>query len=147
MKIGNKKRLFWLEFFGFCASVLPLLTFLTLNWDRYVKNDAAGVKLAAGGVIVGILLLFKTLGKLKLPGSVTVVTAVMLLSYLLQPVLSDLTRLSGAYLLGEVTDLTFFRRRARVLREKIAADRAADATATRMEELLKTYVENGRMRE
>lgn len=145
MRIGNKMRLFWLELFGFLASFLPLLTVLVLNWDRYVATYAAGVKLAAGGVIVGILLLFKTLGKLKLPGSVTVVAAVMLLSYLLQPILSDLTLLSGAYLVGEVIDLIFFRRRARALREEIAAERAADATVGRVEELLKSYAENGRM--
>lgn len=143
MKTKTKLRLY--EFGGFLASVLPLSVILALNWDRYVQSYAAGVKLLTGGLILVILLSLKVLAKLRIPSSVTAITVVMLLSYLLQAILSDLTLLCGAYLVGEILDLILFRRRAKALREALMAERAADATAGRVEELLKTYIGNGRV--
>ncbi len=141
----NRAKLFLLELGGFIASAAPLITVLILNRERYVQTSAAALKLCAGGAIVLILLLLKALAKLRLPSTVTTVGVVMLLSYLLQPILSDLTLLCGAYLVGEILDLIFFRRRAKTLREELMAERAADATAGRVEELLKTYIGNGRV--
>lgn len=143
MKTKTKLRLY--DFGGFLASVLPLSVVLALNWDRYVQSEAAGVKLGVGALILALLLLFKVLGRLRIPSSVTAITAVMLLSYLLQPILSDLTLLCGAYLVGEILDLVLFRRRAKALREALTSERAADVTVGRVEELLKTYIGNGRV--
>ena len=140
-----RSKLLFLELGGFLASVAPLITVLILNRERYVQTSAATFRLLAGGAILLILLLLKALAKLRITSSVTTISIVMVLSYLLQPILSDLTLLCGAYLVGEILDLLLFRSRAKALRESIAAQRASDATAGRVEELLKTYIGNGRV--
>lgn len=139
----NKIKLFFVSVGGFLVSVAPLVLALTLRFDQYVQSTAAGWRLGTGGMIVAVLILLKVLGRLKLPSHVTTVAVVMLLSWLLAPLLSDLTYLCAMYLLGDCLDLLLFRRTARRLREAIAAERQADATAGRVEELLKNYMGKG----
>ena len=140
----NKIKLFLVTVGGFLVSVTPLFVSVFINWDRYVQSTAAGWRLGAGGLIVAVLMLLKVMGRFKLPSHVTTVAVLMLLSWLLSPILQDLTRLCAAYLLGEVLELLLFRRAAKRLREQIAAERQADATAGRVEALLKTYMEKER---
>lgn len=141
----DKAKLLFLELGGFLVSILPLAAVMLLNWSRYTKTVPATVKLCFGGGIVLVLILLKVLGKLKLPGNITLVSVVMLLSFLLDAVLDDLTLLCGAYLLGEILEMIFFRNPAKKLREKIQMEKQADVTAGRVEELLQTYVGNGRV--
>jgi len=140
-----KMKLFLLQFFGFLVSVGPLAIAFFCNWNRYVTTPTQAVKLGVGGGIVVVLILIKVLGKLKISSSVTVVTVVMVLSYLLQALLADLTFLCGMYLVGEVIDKIFFERSAKRLREQIRIESQADATADRVENLFKTYIGNGRV--
>ncbi len=141
----NKTKLFFMEGGGFLASVTPLAVVFFLNLERYVQSTRDGWKLGFGGIIVAVLILLKVLGKLKLPSHVTTVAVVTLLSWLLSSLLADLTLLCSMYLVGEILDAIIFRRSAKKLREKIQTEKQADATAGRVEELLKTYMGNGRV--
>ena len=130
---------------GFLASVAPLATVFVLNRGRYIQSASDGWKLGVGGAIVAVLILLKVLGKLRLPSHVTTVAVVTLLSWLLSPVLKDLTHLCTAYLCGEILEWIFFRAPIRKLREQMQMEKQADATVGRVEELLKTYIGNGRV--
>lgn len=141
----DKIKLRSLELGGFLASILPLLAVVAWNWSDYTQSVPAKVKLCCGGVIAAVLILLKVLGKLKLPGDVTVVALVMVLAYLLDALLKDLTLLCGAYLLGFLLERLFFRTPAKRLREKMQIGKQADATAGRVEELLQSYLGNGRV--
>ena len=141
----NKAKLFFVHCGGFLASATPLAVVFFFNLDRYVQSTRDGWKLGLGGGIVAVLLLLKVLGRLKLPGHVTTVAVITLLSWLLSSLLSDLTLLCTAYLVGEGLDALFFRRAAKRLREAAVAEQQADATASRVEEMLKTYIGNGRV--
>ena len=141
----NKGKLFWVSCGGFFVSAAPLAAVFFLNLDRYVQSTRDGWKLGLGGGIVAVLILLKALGRLKLPSHVTTVAVVTLLSWLLSSLLSDLTLLCAAYLVGEGLDALFFRRTAKRLREEAAREKQADATASRVEEMLKTYIGNGRV--
>lgn len=140
----NKMKLFLMECGGFLASVIPLAVVFFLNLDRYVQSTRDGWKLGFGGMIVAVLILLKVLGKLRLPSHITTVAVVTLLSWLLSSLLKDLTLLCAAYLVGEILDALIFRRTAKRLREAIQMEKQADATASRVEDLLKTYI-NGRV--
>ena len=141
----DKVKLFWLTVGGFFASVTPLLAVLVANRARYFSTSTDSVKLCFGGGIVAVLLFLKVIGRLKIPGDATVVGVVMLLSYLLAPVLDDLTLLCGAYLVGSLAEMIAFRRPAKRLREKMKMNAQADTTAGRVENLLKNYIGNGRV--
>ena len=143
--MNPKKKLFLIDLFGFVVSIAPLLTVLIAKWDVYTKTTSAAVKLCFGGIMVFALILLKVIGKLKVSSSVTVVASVMILSYLLESILSDLTLLCGMYLIGEVVDKIFFERPAKKIREQLRLEQQADATASRIEDMIKTYVGNGRV--
>lgn len=140
-----KMKLFLLELFGFIVSIAPLGTALIVKWDSYIQTPQQAVKLGFGGVIVAALILLKVLDRLKISSSVTVVATVMVLSYLLESVLADLTLLCGMYLIGEVVEKIFFARPAKKIREQLQIEKQADATADRVEDLIKTYIGNGRV--
>ena len=141
----NKAKLFFMECGGFFASVTPVAVVFFLNLDRYVQSTRDGWKLGFGGIIVAVLILLKVLGRLRLPSHITTVAVVTLLSWLLSSLLKDLTLLCAMYLVGEILDALIFRRTAKRLREAIQMERQADATASRVEDLLKNYIGNGRV--
>lgn len=96
--------MFLLYVLGFALSVAPITVYLMLNFDRYVKNGYDGFKLAAGGVILCVILALKIIGKLKIPSAVSVFAIIFILSYLLSNILNDLMIFSFLALLGEVLE-------------------------------------------
>lgn len=143
----NKVKLFFLGCGGFLASVAPLVTVLVLNRERYIRDAGDGWRLGVGGAIVAVLIFLKVIGKLKPPSHITTVALLMLLSWLLSAVLGDLTLLCAMYLCGEGLERIFFYTPIKRLREKMQMEKQADATADRVEELLKNYMATGEKHE
>ena len=141
----DKTKLFFLTLGGFFASILPLVAVVAWNWQSYARTVPEAVKLGVGGMIAAVLILLKVLGVLKIPGRVSVVALVMLLSYLLRSLLDDLTLLCFAYLLGEALDALLFARPAKRLREKLQMEKQAKVTADAVGDAIKSYIGNGRV--
>ena len=97
-------KIFVLYLISFAFSVGPLFTYLIVNRDRYFCTKYDAIKLFSGGLIIIIMLLLKTLKKLKIPTGVSFFGLICMLSYLLSPVIQDLTVLSFLALVGEIGD-------------------------------------------
>ena len=97
-------KIFILYLISFAFSIGPLFTYLAVNKDRYFCTKYDAIKLFSGGLIIVIMLLLKTLKKLKIPTGVSFFGLICMLSYLLSPVIQDLTVLSFLALVGEIGD-------------------------------------------
>ena len=100
----NRFKIFILYLISFAFSVGPLFTYLIVNKDRYFCTKYDAIKLFSGGLIIIIMLLLKTLKKLKIPTGVSFFGLICMLSYLLSPIIQDLTVLSFLALVGEIGD-------------------------------------------
>ena len=100
----NRFKIFILYLISFAFSIGPLFTYLIVNRDRYFCTKYDAIKLFSGGLIIIIMLLLKTLKKLKIPTGVSFFGLICMLSYLLSPVIQDLTVLSFLALVGEIGD-------------------------------------------
>ena len=100
----KKFKIFILYLISFAFSIGPLFTYLIVNRDRYFCTKYDAIKLFSGGLIIIIMLLLKTLKKLKIPTGVSFFGLICMLSYLLSPVIQDLTVLSFLALVGEIGD-------------------------------------------
>ena len=140
----EKRRVVLLSIGGFFASSAPLAVLLILRWERYVSVPAGGLRLCLGGGIIALLLLLKVLGRLHLPSRITLMAVALTMTYLLEAVLSDLSLILWAALIGEALDAFLFSPMLKRARERVAQLRGADATAGAVEELLKKYVGGGK---
>lgn len=138
----DKRKLFFLVLGGFLASTLPLLTLLIIRWEDYTALPGGAVRLCFGGGVIAALILLKVLGKLKLPSRLTVMVVALLLVYLLEAMIADLTLILWVAILGEALDAFLFAPFAKRIRARIAIEKQADATADKVEELLKNYIKN-----
>ena len=126
---------------SFLVTVLPVATLLALNWGKYTGYTLGGnIRLGAGAIIALAIVALKLIGKLKMPRRVVLFAIVCGLSYLLAPLLDDLFLLSAAALVGEVADWAFFQTGIKRIRERITVEKSSDATADKMEEVLKKYM-------
>ncbi|MBQ7353278.1 MAG: hypothetical protein IJW54_04655 [Clostridia bacterium] len=108
-------------------SCLPVLIYFFLNFDRYVKTTPQAVRLSVGAIILLFILALKTVGKLKMPSRIVTFSVVLLLSYLLESVLSDLIIFSLLALIGEALDL-ILQAIIRSQREKIKLEKIREET-------------------
>ena len=97
-------KIFILYLISFAFSIGPLFTYLIVNRDRYFCTKYDAIKLFSGGLIIMVMLLLKMLKKLKIPTGVSFFGLICMLSYLLSPVIQDLTVLSFLALVGEIGD-------------------------------------------
>ena len=118
-------KIFILCLMSFIFSVCPLFTYLMVNKDRYFCTKYDAIKLFSGGFIIMLMIFLKTLKKLKIPSGVSFFFILCILSYLLSPVIRDLTVLSFLALVGEVCDVII---QAFIAKEKrkLALDEAAN---------------------
>lgn len=130
--------------FSYLVSILPLIVTFMLNFGKYTESVEATVKLTVGGLIVLVLLLARTLGR-ALPNGIGGALTAFLLAFLLEAILADLVLLLGMFLLGECLDIIFLRRKIAALREDILVDKTANATAARVEEVLRRHSGGGRV--
>lgn len=132
-----KKQIRLLTMCSFLISILPLLITVACRWDNYVANPGDVVKLTFGGIMVAILLLFKALGRLKFPEKRVVgYLFALVLCFLLDNVLQDITFLLFMATIGEVADLIIFQHPIKVLKEKLQNEKTADATAEKLKKIL-----------
>ena len=87
------------------VSIGPVLTYFLMNKDRYLCTKYDAIKLFSGGLILVFMIVLKTLKKLKIPSGVWFFGLICILSYLLAPIIQDLTVISFLALIGEVMDL------------------------------------------
>lgn len=138
---GERTKLFFLTFFGFLFSILPLAILFALRWEEYVTAVPGGaIRLSLGGGMIAVLILLKVLGKLKLPSRLCVMVIALAAVYLLEALLADMSLILWMAIIGEAVDTFLFAPFVRRTRERISVMKQADATADRVEELLKTYV-------
>ena len=137
----EKAKLGFLVIGGFLSSVLPLAILLLYKWEEYVTSVPGGaVRLSLGGGMIVALILLKVLGKLKLPSRLCVMAVSLCMVYLLEALLADLSLILWVATAGEAVDAFLFAPFARRVRERISIAKQADATADRVEEMLKTYM-------
>ncbi|MBE6588819.1 MAG: hypothetical protein E7643_01450 [Ruminococcaceae bacterium] len=137
----ERAKLFFLTVGGFLASVLPLCVLFCVKWETYVTSVPGGaVRLSLGGGLIAVLMLLKVLGKIKLPSRLCVMAISLVFVYLLEAVLSDLSLILWVAIAGEAVDAFLFSPFASRVRERIKLAKQADATADRVEEMLKSYI-------
>lgn len=137
-----KKRfkLYFFEILSFTVSVLPLICVIVVNREKYFTHYTDGVRLSLGCLIILICMLLNAFGRFKIPRGISAYLSVFILSYLLSSILSDLTIISGAALLGSVLDSIFLRRYINQLRERLSAEKNASITAEKVEAVLERYL-------
>ena len=140
-----KLRLVFLYIGSFIVSIAPLLVILIIRWDNYTKTPGDTVKLCVGGVLCLFFVFLKVIGKLQMQRRIVLFGIVFVMAYLLQALMNDLILLSGMALAGEVLDMLFFQYFIKKTKEKILIEKTADATTSKVEEVLKKYVGNGRV--
>lgn len=139
-----KVKLVLLQIFSFIFSIAPLAIAVVMNRGRYFSTPEESVKIGIGAVAAAVFICLKALGKLKIPPRIVTFGAVFAMSYLLKSILADLILLSGLAFLGEALDLLFFQAAIRRTRERITAEKTADATAAQVEKMFEKYVGSGR---
>lgn len=124
---------------SFALSILPVAIYFFLNRERYFVTLPERVKLTTGLVCLGVIVLLKVMGKLKMPSRAVLFGLVFIMCYLMESVLNDLLVFSFLALVGEIMDMIcqFFIRRAR---EERIAEKTADKAAEKIERVL-----NGRV--
>lgn len=137
-KLNLKLKLIFLQIGSFIVSAAPLLIYIIINWDNYVKTPGDTIKISVGLVIAAFLLLLKVIGKLKMPKRIITYAVLCGLSYFLYPLIQDIVWLSALCLVGEALDLLIFQRPIRIIKEKILIEKTADATSDKVEAKVKS---------
>ena len=137
-------RLGVLYMLSFLATTLPLALLFLSRIDRYVAVPAGGVRLALGGGLTVVFLALKVLGKLRMPSRLTAFAVSLLMCYLLEAVLSDLSLILWAALIGEVIDAWILSPWVKRTRDRLARARQASDTADAIGEVLRKYAQEGR---
>lgn len=135
----KKSKIPLLYCLSFVLSVLPVSIYFFVNSDRYIKTIPDRIKITAGLVILSVIVILKVIGKLKMPSRTVLFGFVFIMCFLLGRVLNDLIVFSFLALVGEILDSIcqiYIRRE----RERILTEKAANATADKLEKIL-----NGRV--
>lgn len=144
-----KRRLMLLRTASFSVTIGPLVGMLIGNWSQYVKSAGDAVRLTLGGIMVVVILIMTSLGKLGVPRRIVVEAVLLALVYFLRPLLSDIGTILTVALIGEMVDFVFLKRAIKNVQDRLLAektsDMAADKTASRMEEVLNNYFGGGRV--
>lgn len=138
----NRLRLKYAVYAVMSATVatLPTALLLVLNWGKYTGYTAKGtLRLGAGATIALVFIGLKLAGRLKPPRGITLFAAVFGMTYLLEPLVSDLLLLSGTALVGETVDWLFVRTALTRTREKLKAERTTAAAAEQLGEIMQKY--------
>ena len=126
------------------ALTAPVAAVLIAKWESYTSYTYAGsLRLGTGGILAAVVLSLSLLGKLKRPRGIVLMTAIFGFCWLLQAILADLLLLSGMALLGETVYVIFFQTALKRMRERAEEERAAEATARKVDEVLRGRAEDG----
>lgn len=135
-----KIKLLILRVCSFLVSIAPLAIIFILRGDTYLQKPYDAVKLTIGGVLIVIFLIMKVTGKLKMPRRIVLFFIVFIMSYLLKNIMDDIILISGMALAGEFVDYVAFQYPIKKLKERITIGKTADATAEKIEQVMKKYV-------
>ena len=83
-------------------SICPVMIFFLINLDYYVTTRYEGIKLASGGVVLLVIVILKVLDKLKIPSGIALYGIMLVLSYLLDAIITDLMLFIFLALVGEI---------------------------------------------
>lgn len=116
-------------------SICPVLIFFFINLDLYVTTRYEGIKLASGGVVLLLIVVLKVLGKLKIPSGITLYGIIIILSYLLEAIISDLIIFAFMALVGEILssicDVVI-----KSFKKKLEREKTAEITANEIKKVI-----------
>ena len=128
---------------SFICSIAPITVYFAVNSEKYIKSPEDTFKLCLGGLICLCLIMFKVLGKLKLPSSTVAFGFLFLLSYLLKSITDDILIFSFLALVGDLADKIFFAIPISRLKKSIEYERSADVTVRKVDEVMERYFRGG----
>ena len=135
-----KRSLFLFRACSFLVAVMPLLTFFTMNFGRYVRCVEDIVKLSVGGIAVLVIVAFIALGKLRVPGRLVTAFVLCALCWLLSSVLVDLTVITTIWLISTAVDVMVFSPLVRYTKRRLDMSETADTTAAVTMDAVKTFL-------
>ncbi|MBE6663834.1 MAG: hypothetical protein E7602_04965 [Ruminococcaceae bacterium] len=127
----KKIKLPFLYCASLCASVLPVLIYFLVNYDKYISTAPQKFKLLFGGLLAVGILIAKTIGAFKINSGIVFFGFAFVFSYLLESIVSDLLVFSFLALVGEILAMIV---RAFIKREK------AKQTEQRQEEAIERAI-------
>ena len=116
-------------------SVCPVLIFFFVNLDIYVTTRYEGIKLASGGVVLLLIVVLKVLGKLTIPSGVMLYGIIIILSYLLEAIISDLIIFAFMALVGEILS-SICDAVIKSFKKKIEREKTAEITANEIKKVI-----------
>jgi hypothetical protein len=142
---NTKSNVIWLKLSAFLLSIAPILLIVAFNWNDYTITVVETIKLSIGGIIAIMFLFLKCIGRLRMPERrVFTYFVVFVMVFLLESILNDLLLFSAGALLGELLALPV-EYKAKKMEQEITIDKTADATAKKIENIVKNTTSNGRV--
>lgn len=135
-----RRRMHIFETISFFVSILPVSIVILSKWDLYTASPGGVLKVAAGGVLLAIVLLMGVLGRLNVPGDIWAAVFVLVVSYLMQSVLDDIILLTAMYIVGRLCDKIVCRRYIKRIRAELSARRTAELTGQTVVDQIKQYL-------
>lgn len=125
-------------------SICPVLIFFFINLDLYVTTRYEGIKLVSGGVVLLVIVILKVIGKLKIPSGIALYGIILILSYLLEAIISDLIIFAFLALIGEVLS-SICDAIIKTLKKRFEREKAAEITANEVSRVLGASSRGGRV--
>lgn len=142
---NTKSNVIWLKLLAFILSIAPILCIIGFNWSEYTVTVVETIKLSIGAIIAIIFVLMKCIGRLKFPEKrVFGYLIVFVMVFLLESILNDLLLFSAGALIGEVLAMPV-EYKAKKMEQTLTVDKTAEATAKKLEAIIKTNSSNGRV--
>jgi hypothetical protein len=137
----SKAKIAGLKLLGLSFTVVPIFTYLFVNWDKYTavipgQVVPESVKLSAG-MIVGLTIVgMATLGKMKLSNGWITLGILFGLSWALQNIIDDLTLFLGMAFAGSTLDYIFIKGKIADIEETRVMNKQADISANKLAEVI-----------
>lgn len=142
---NTKSNVIWLKLLAFILSIAPILCIIGFNWSEYTVTVVETIKLSIGVIIAIIFVLMKCIGRLKFPEKrVFGYLIVFVMVFLLESILNDLLLFSAGALIGEVLAMPV-EYKAKKMEQTLTVDKTAEATAKKLEAIIKINSSNGRV--
>ena len=116
-------------------SICPVVIFFLINLDLYVATRYEGIKLVSGGVVLLAIVILKVLGKLKIPSGVMLYGIIIILSYLLEAIISDLIIFAFLALVGEILS-SICDAVIKSFKKKLEREKTAEITANEIKKVI-----------
>jgi len=130
----TKFKIIGLQILGLSFTVVPILTIIAVNWEKYTTVVPGQVipetiKLTAGAVVGVTLAILASIGKLKLSGGWIFLGIMFALTWALQAIIADLVLFLGVAFAGSTVDYIFIKGAVANLKETKVMTKQADINA------------------